>query len=326
MLTRRVFLLATMAAGFDPDTVGLAAEIYPSRTIKLIVPFPPGTASELISRIVADRLSSKFGHPIIVENRPGGAGGTVGAAAVASAEPDGYTLLVSPPGPLVTAGTLYKNLGYDPGSSFTPVAPLFSSPQLLAVHPSVPTQSIGELIVYCRSNPGRIAFASPGYGTQPHLLGDMFKATAGLDIVHVPYKGPAQAVTDLLAGQVQIYFESAPLILSHAVAGKLRVIAVAGQARIRQLPDVPTTIESGFPKLVGGYWAGVLAPSGTPRGIVDRLNVAINEAMQSPDVQVTLAKLGAEAMLGSPGEFALFIAAETQKWSAVIKAAGIKID
>ena len=213
MLTRRVFLLATMAAGFDPDTVGLAAEIYPSRTIKLIVPFPPGTASELISRIVADRLSSKFGHPIIVENWPGGAGGTVGAAAVASAEPDGYTLLVSPPGPLVTAGTLYKNLGYDPGSSFTPVAPLFTSPQLLAVHPSVPTQSIGELIVYCRSNPGRIAFASPGYGTQPHLLGDMFKATAGLDIVDVPYKGPAQAVTDLLAGQVQIYFESAPLIL-----------------------------------------------------------------------------------------------------------------
>jgi tripartite-type tricarboxylate transporter receptor subunit TctC len=160
MLTRRVFLLATMAAGFGPDTIGLTAEIYPSRTIKLIVPFPPGTASEVISRIVADRLSSKFGHPIIVENRPGGAGGTVGAAVVAGAEPDGYTLLVSPPGPLVTAGTLYKNLGYDPSSSFTPVASLFSSPQLMAVHPSVPAQSIGELISYCKSNPGRIGFAS----------------------------------------------------------------------------------------------------------------------------------------------------------------------
>jgi tripartite-type tricarboxylate transporter receptor subunit TctC len=326
MVTKRAILLALVAAGFGMCAGRLAAENYPKKTIKIVVPFPPGTPSEFFIRLLADRLSSKFGQAVIVENRPGGAGGTVGAAAVAGAEPDGYTLLASPPGPLTTAAALYKNLGYEPGKSFAPVALLFSSPQLLAVNPAIPARSLREFVDYVKGNPGKISIASPGYGTQPHLLAEMFKSMAGINVVHVPYKGPGPAVTDLLAGHVQVYFETAPVILPHADAGKLRILAVAGASRMAQLPTVPTTIESGFQNLTGGFWSGILAPAGTPASIVDQLNTAINEIMRSQDAQLALIKLGGEAKLGSPHDFAAFIAAETQKWSTIIKATGVKIE
>jgi tripartite-type tricarboxylate transporter receptor subunit TctC len=326
MLTRRrlLFALSTLALGVN---TGMAADgAYPVKTIRLIVPFPPGTNSEIAARIIADRLSAKFGQAVIIENRPGGAGGTVGAAAVANAEPDGYTLLVSPPGPLVTAGAIYKTLTYDPGTSFAPVALLFDSPQLLAVNASLPVKSVQDLVAYAKGNPWKVNFASPGHGTQPHLLGEMFKAVAEVSITHLPYKGPAAAVTDLLSGQVQMYFETAPLILPQAEAGKLRVVAVAAESRFAQLPDVPTTVESGFPTLVGGFWSGILAPAKTPALIVSQLNAAINEVMRSQEMQATLAKFGAQARVGTAQGFAAFIAAETRKWSAIIKAAGVQID
>jgi tripartite-type tricarboxylate transporter receptor subunit TctC len=326
MLTRRAFGLAIAAAGLGASHSGAAADTYPNRTIKLVVPFPPGTPSEFFIRLIADRLSARFGQAVVVENRPGGAGGTVGAAAVASATPDGYTLLASSPGPLVTAGSLYRNLGYDPSTSFAPVALLFSSPQLLTINPTVPAASLQELVAYAKARPGKISIASPGFGTQPHLLAEMFKAAAGIDIVHVPYKGPAGAITDLLAGQVQIYFETAPVVLPHAAAGKLKVLAVAGEVPLPQLPGVPTTAEAGFPTLVGGFWSGIVAPAGTPAGIVDRLNGAINEVMSSSEAEVGLTKLGGRAKLGSPQAFAAFIASERHKWSAIINAAGIKLE
>ena len=249
----------------------------------------------------------------------------MGAAAVAIADPDGYTLLASPPGPLVTAAAIYKNLGYDP-ATLVPVALLFNTPQLLAVHPSVPAASLHELVQHARARPGALNFASPGYGTQPHLLGEILKRSAGIDIAHVPYKGPAAALTDLLAGQVQIYFETSPLVLPQAQAGKLRVVAVAGNSRLNHLPDVPTTHESGFPHLLGGFWSGLVAPPGTPASIVEAINVTTNEAMRSAEVQSAIEKLGGSQQLGTPAEFGAFISAETRRWTEIIRVADVKLN
>src|ERR1700722_10064379 len=242
MLTRRALALAVAASATGFDIASFAAETYPARIIKVIVPFPPGVPSEIIYRLGADRLSTKFGQPVIIENRPGGAGGTVGAAFVANAEPDGYTLLASPPSPLVTAAALYKNLGYEPSSSFAPIALLFTSPELLVVNSALPAKSLQELVSYAKSKPGKISIASPGYGTQPHLLAEMLKSAAHIDIVHVPYRGNAAAVTDLLAGQVQAYFATPADVLPHVGGGKLRVIAVTDTVRFAPLPNVPTTV------------------------------------------------------------------------------------
>jgi tripartite-type tricarboxylate transporter receptor subunit TctC len=305
---------------------GSGAGAYPEHPITIVVPFPPGGNSDIIARLVADRLSSTFAQPVIVDHRPGGAAGTVGAKAVASAEPDGHTLLLSAPTTLVVAPAVYRNLGYDPAKSFAPIATLFSVPQLLAVNPLVPVQSLPDLVAYAKANPGKINFASPGYGTQPHLLGEMLRLATGIDIVHVPYKGPAQAVTDLLAGQVQMYFETVALLLPHVEAGKIKALAVADETRNAQLPAVPTTTESGFPKLQATFWAGILAPAGTPASIVDKLNAAINEILKSPDLQANLVKLSAKPKIGSPQDFAAFIAAERKKWTEVANAAGVKVD
>jgi tripartite-type tricarboxylate transporter receptor subunit TctC len=324
MLTKRALLATAIAAGCGMLAVSPApAQTYPSRPIKLIYPFAPG-GSDFVARILADRLSSSLGQPVIVENRPGGAGGTVGTKSVALAEPDGYTLLYCSPGPLVVAPSVYKNLGYDPVGSFAPIATIFSSPHMLVVHPGVPVRSMQELVAYAKANPGKINFASPGYGTLPHLLGEMFRSMSGGDIVHVPYKGAGATVADVLAGQVQIYFEYVTLLLPHIKAGNLRALAVADATRSPQLADVPTTIESGFPRLQSTFWSGVLAPAGTPASIVNRLNAAINEVLKSAEFAATLANLSARPKIGSPQDFAAFMAAETQKWAGVVDAGGIK--
>jgi len=203
---------------------------------------------------------------------------------------------------------------------------LFSVPQLLAVNPTVPVSSLQELVVYAKANPGKINFASPGYGTQPHLLGEMLKRKAGVNIVHVPYKGPAPAMTDLLAGQVQLYFETVALFLPHVRAGKAKPLAVTDETRSSDLPNVPTTVESGFPDLQATYWAGVLAPAGTPMPIVMKLNAAINEIVGSPGMQLNLDKISAKPKLGSPQEFAVFMAAQMRKWSEIVKAADVKVE
>ena len=325
MLTRRALALAVAASATGLNIASFAAETYPTRVIKVIVPFPPGVPSEIIYRLVAHRLSTKLGQPVIIENRPG-AGGTVGAAVVANAEPDGYTLLASAPSPLVTAAALYKNLGYEPSSSFAPIALLFTSPELLAVNSALPAKSLQELVSYVKSRPGRINFASAGYGTQPHLLGEMLKSAADIDIVHVPYKGNAAAITDLLAGQVQIYFATPADILPYIGGGQVRVIAVADAVRFLQLPDVPTTVESGFPSLTAKFWSGILAPAGTSATVVHQLNLAINEIMLAPEARLALNQIGGQAEPGTSQDFKAFITMETQKWSAIIKAIGVKID
>jgi tripartite-type tricarboxylate transporter receptor subunit TctC len=322
MLDRRS-LLAGLAVSAVAAPRTKAAQPYPSRPVKIIVPFPPGTPSEFVIRALAELLSEKFKQPFVIENRPGGAGGTVGAAAVATAEPDGHTLLASPPGPLVTAKAIFKNLAYDP-AMLVPVARLFESPTLLVVHPSLPVNSVEELVRHAKAHPRTIDFASPGFGTQPHLLGEMLKAAAGIEINHVPYSGPAAALRDVVAGHVKMCFETSTLIIPQAEAGTLRVLAAASEARIERLPAAPTMPESGYPHLTGGFWSGLVAPPATPAGIVAAINAAANEAMDSPKVSSALATLAARQRTGTPEQFRAFIAAETAKWGEVIRSAGIK--
>ena len=325
MSTKRVILGGLAALSFvSLVAVPASAQSYPSRLIKLVLPFPPGGPTDGAARLIAERLSASLGQTVVIENRAGGAGGPVGAQSVATAEPDGYTLLLTPPGPLVTAPLIYRNVGYDPVKDFAPVATIFSSPQVLVVNPAVPARSMQELVAYAKANPGKVSYASPGFGTQPHLLGEMLKLETGADIVHVPFRGSAPALTDLLAGQVQVFFDTVTFLLPHVESGKLRPLAIADVTRSAQCASVPTTIESGFPKLQGTYWTAVVAPAGTPPDVVNKLNVAINAITTSKEMAETLSKLSAKAKVGSPADVAAFMAAETRRWSEVIGAANIK--
>jgi tripartite-type tricarboxylate transporter receptor subunit TctC len=324
MLARRAFLSGGAA------TIGLCAtgqafaQSYPNRPIKLVLPFPPGGPTDGAARLIGERLSAALGQPIVIENRAGGAGGTIGAKAVATADPDGYTLLISAPGPLVTAPAIYKNAGYDPAKDFAPVASLFSSPQILVVNSAVPAKTMRELVDHAKANPGKISYASPGFGTQPHLLGELIRLKTGVDIIHVPFRGSAPAMTDLLAGQVQVFFDTTTFLLPHLESGHVRALAVADSTRSPQIPQVPTTGESGYPTVQGTFWTGVVAPAGTPADIVGKLNAAINAIVMSKEMGETLTKLSATPKVGTPAAFAAFMAAETKKWTEVIVAAGIK--
>jgi tripartite-type tricarboxylate transporter receptor subunit TctC len=326
-LTRRIVLAASVVASVGAFAAApAAAQTYPTRPVKIVVPFAPGGPTEFIIRLVADRLTGTLGQPFVIENRPGGAGGTVGAKSVASAEADGYTLLFSSPGPLVTAAAVYKNLDYDPIKSFDPIAMVIYAPQMVVVHPSLPATSLAELVNYAKRNPGKVTFGSSGYGTQPHMLGEMLKLAAGINIIHVPYRGAGQSVSDLLAGQVQMIFETTAILLPHVQGGRLRALAVAVATRSPLLPDVPTTAESGYPKLIASFWSGLLAPAGTPAPIVAKLNAAVNDILKSKEAQTGLERLSAEAKIGSPRDFAAFIAAETPRWAAIASETGIKVD
>jgi tripartite-type tricarboxylate transporter receptor subunit TctC len=324
---RRLDFLTTAAAfGVGISLVVPAiAQPFPSRPIKLIVGFPPGGPTDTVARIVGQWLSSSLGQPVIIDNRPGGAGGTSSLKAVAAAAPDGYTLL-SAAASMTISPAIYKNVGYDPIRSFAPVAMVASSSEILVVNLAVPAKSVSELVAYAKANAGKVHFGSPGFGTQPHLSGEFFKLRAGVNIVHVPYRGSAPAVSDLLAGQIQMMFGSAPNFLPLIEAGKLRALAMTGEERNPNMPDVPTMTKSGFPGFVTRYWNGVVAPAGTPHVIVDRLNAAIKEGLDSPDMQARLTKVGLEPTPMPPQAFAAFLASETQRWAAIVKQAGIKVD
>jgi tripartite-type tricarboxylate transporter receptor subunit TctC len=330
MITRLILLWAIAAPAVVAAGVCVfvsapaSAQTYPSRPVKVIVPFAPGGV-DVTARVVTERLSAALGQPFIVENRPGGAGGSVGAKAVASAEPDGYTLLFSTPGPSTIGPAINRNAGYVT-ANFSAVALVSMSPIMLVVNASLPVKSVPELIAYAKANPGKIHYASPGYGTQPHLLGEMLKGATGADIVHVPYRGSAPAITDLIAGQVQIYFDNVPNLLQHVAAGTLRALALTTSTRDPLYPQLPTMAESGQSGLLATYWNGVLAPAGTPPSVIARLNGAINQGLKSADTQAALRKLGAEPKSATPQEFGAFLAAEAQLWAAVAKAADIKVD
>jgi tripartite-type tricarboxylate transporter receptor subunit TctC len=325
-MPKRPLLLAALTVAFALRSMEVAsAQPYPTRLIKLVVPSPPGGPHEVVVRALAEQMSSALGQPVVVESRPGAAG-VIGSKAVAGAPSDGHTLLISAPGALVVAPSLYKNPGYDPASDLVPVATAFSSPQMLVVHPTFAVNSIRDIVAYAKANPGKLNYASPGYGTGPHLLGELFRITAGIDIVNVRYKGGAESVIGVLSGQTHIGFEIVPLFLGHIQAGKLKAIAVADATRSQKLPDVPTTIESGFPDLQSTFWLGIMAPAGTPPEIISKLNATINAIMTSKTLEASLESLGAKPKVGTPLEAGSFIASERKKWGDVVRAAGLSVE
>jgi tripartite-type tricarboxylate transporter receptor subunit TctC len=300
-----------------------AAQSYPDKPIKLIVPYPPGGPIDTTARVVAQQITLRVGQTV-VENRPG-AGATLGARSVATADPDGYTLLFGSSGSLAVAPALYSNAGYDSIKSFAPVATVALLPHVFVVAPEVPARTVAEFVAYAKAHPGKLNYGA-AIGTPPHLLGTLFKEKAGIDIVYVPYKGSAQSVTDLLGGQTQMTIDGLTGLYPLIRDGKLRALAIASAVRWRLLPEVPTLAESGYPDFVIDAWTGVVAPAGTPAEIVAKLNAAINAGLQSAEAKTSLEKISAVARLGTPADFAAFLADQMPKWAALVKVAGAKVD
>ena len=304
---------------------GAFAQAYPNHVIRLVVPFPAGGTTDILARAAAQKLTESLGQPVVVDNRPG-AGGNIGADVVAKSAPDGYTLLMGTVGTHAINPSLYTKMPYDHVKDFVPVVLVAGVPNVLVVNPSVPVNSVADLIKLAKSKPGAINFASSGSGTSIHLSGELFKTMAGVDMTHVPYKGSAPALTDLIGGQVQVMFDNLPSALPQIKGGKLRAIAVTSLKRAPVLPDVPTISESGLPGFEASSWFGVLAPAGTPAPIVARLNSEVNKWLQSPEAREQLLAQGAVAAGGTPEQFAAHIRSETEKWAKVVKASGAKVD
>lgn len=302
-----------------------SAQTYPSRPIRLVVPFPAGGTTDILAREVGQRLTLSFGQSVVIDNRPG-AGGNIGSDLVAKSAPDGYTLLMGTVGTHAINPSLYARMPYDNVKDFAPVILVASVPNVLEVTPSLPVNSVRELIKLAKEKPGQINFASSGSGTSIHLSGELFKTMAGVDMTHIPYKGSAPAITDLIGGQVQVMFDNLPSSLPQIKAGKLRALAVTSVQRAPALPDVPTIAESGLPGFEASSWFGVLAPAGTPPAIIARLNADLGQWLQSPDAREKLLAQGALAAGGSPEAFAAHIRAETEKWARVVKVSGAKVD
>jgi tripartite-type tricarboxylate transporter receptor subunit TctC len=320
-----VLLTAVITAIAAPFTFAQGAANYPTKPVRLVVPFPAGGTTDILARAVAQKLSEAWGQQVIVDNRPG-AGGNIGSDLVAKSKPDGYTLLMGTVGTHAINPSLYKNMPYDHVKDFVPVILVAGVPNVLVVNPSLPVHSVPELIAYAKANPGKLNFASSGNGTSIHLSGELFKAMTGVEMTHVPYKGSAPALTDLIGGQVQLMFDNLPSSLPFIKAGKLRALAVTSGARAAALPDLPTLAESGLPGFEASSWFGVLAPAGTPRDIVAKLNGAIAGWLASPEAKEKLLAQGAIAAGGAPEDFARHIGAETSKWAKVVKASGAHID
>lgn len=315
-------LLAACAAVLFSGFAG--AQDYPSRPVKIIVPFPAGGSNDIIARIVAQKLTERNGQNFLVENR-GGAGGNIGAEAVASAEPDGYILLLTAPPPLTINGSLYKKLPFDPAKAFAPVALIASVPIVLVVNPSVQAKNVGELIALAKAEPGSLNFGSSGIGSTNHLAGELLKSMAGIDIVHVPYRGAAPAMNDLLAGQIPFMFDNMPAVLPQVQGKAINAIAVAGVKRAETLPDVPTVAES-VPGFEASSWFGLVAPAKTPGPALAKLSSELETILKMPDVKKRLAELGAEPGTVFGDAFGQFMTDETAKWGKLVKASGATVD
>jgi tripartite-type tricarboxylate transporter receptor subunit TctC len=307
------------------SVVAASAEAYPTRPIKMIVPTPAGGPVDVIARLIGNYLASSLGQAVVIDNRPG-AGNTIGSKEAAQAEPDGYTLLYSSASGLVLAPLLQKNAGYDPLASYDPIVLVAQSSNLLVIHPSLPVNSVQELVAYAKANPGKVNFSSGGIGVLPHLIGEWFKSAASIDIVHVPYRGGGPSINDLLAGQVQMTFEGTSVLLPLIRSGKLRALATTSAKRISELPDLPTMAESGFPGFVSTSWTGLLAPVRTPRVVIDRLNTQINEGLDSLQLKSALATLSNQPLGGTPQDFTELIKRDIGKWEPIVKALGLKAD
>ena len=315
------FLIALLAFAVQ----GALAQGYPSKPIHLIVPFPPGGPTDIVGRLVAQKLSEGFGQPVVVDNRPG-AGGTVGSTAAAKAAADGYTLLYGSTSTLAIAPSLYHDLAYDPRSAFAPISLVSRGAIIAAVNAQVPARTLQEFIALAKKTPGTLSYASAGSGTPPHLAAELFKSIAGVDLLHVPYKGGAPAINDLVGGQVQAIFEGQVVLLPHIKSGRVRALAITGAKRDPALPDVPTFAQAGLPQYDAYFWSGLVAPGGTPADIVGKLNAVLVRALNTAEVREALLRQGLEPAGTTPAEFAAFIGSEVERWGRVAKASGAKVE
>lgn len=302
-----------------------SAQAYPDRPIKLVVPSPAGGPPDQIARLLSDKMAAALGQPVIVENRTGGAGGIIGAKSVATAEPDGYTLFMGSTSSLLIAPLIYKNAGYT-ATTFAPIARVAESTEMLALHPSVPANTLAELVSLAKSRPGALSYASAGVGTLPHLEGEFLKTAAQIEMVHVPYRGGGQALTGLLGGETQLFFSTLVQILPHVRDGRLKGLAVTSETRSPLAPELPTMVESGFDQFVTTSVNLIVAPPGTPIAIRRQVNQAAAAALTSPEVQQAFARLGAESRLGTPEDVAAYLIDAQRRWGRLIETARISID
>jgi tripartite-type tricarboxylate transporter receptor subunit TctC len=325
MATRRSVLTAFAGAALGSPAINPARAQgkYPERPIRMVVPFPPGGPIDTIARVMGQELSNRVGQ-VVVENRAGG-GSTIGTKDVAGAVPDGYTLMFGSSGSLAIAPALYSSLNVDPQKAFETVATVALLPHVFVVNDDVPAKTIGEFVAYAKANPGKINFGA-GLGTPPHLLSTLFKTKANIDVVYVPYTGSAQSVNDLMGGRTQFTIDGLTTLYPLIQAGKIRALAIARGERWPALPEVPTLVESGYPDFVVDAWTGIVAPAGTPANIINQLNAAVNEGLKSAAMQENLTKFSAIAKIGTPEDFRKFLADQTQRWSALVKLAGAKVD
>ncbi len=322
MIARRAVLSLLMAGAVSAPALA-QQQPYPTRAVRMIVPFTPGSPVDVVARLVAQHLTERLGQSVIVDNRPGG-GTTSGMKAAAVADPDGYTLLFQSSS-IVVAPAMYRNLDYDPLKAFEPVAAAAESHWVMVVPPSLPIHNVKELIEYARANPGQLNFGF-GQGTAPQLAGEWLKATSKISIASVPYRGGAQAITDMLGGRIHLNIGTTATLVPLIRQGKLRPIAFWGPVRHRDLPDVPTMMESGFPGLALSFWVGMVAPAGTSQEVVGRLNHDMQLILKSPEMTKALDRIGFEPMFGSTKEFSKFLADEAPKWAKIVETSGVKVE
>jgi tripartite-type tricarboxylate transporter receptor subunit TctC len=300
-----------------------AAQPYPNQPIRMIVPFTAGSPNDVVARLLVQQLTTRLGQSVVIDNRPG-AGTNAGTKAAASAEPNGYTLLFNSSS-MVVSPAMYKNPGYDPLKSFVPVANTVFGHWVTGIEKSIPANTVKEFIAHAKANPGKLAFGF-GQGTAPQLVGEWFKVKSGIDLISVPYKGGAQAVVDMIGGRIHLYIGTTATIMPHIRDGNIKAISVWSPTRYRELPKIPTMIESGYPGIALGFWAGLWAPAGTPAAIVKRINEATNDSLRSAEMKASLDKLGLEAVIQTPEQFGQFIRAEVPRWAEIVKISGVKGD
>ena len=324
-MNARTFIAAAICAAATLHAAGAAAQAWPAKPIRLMVPFPPGGSTDIVARIVAQKLSERLGQSIVIENR-GGAGGTLGTAVVAKAAPDGYTLTVASTSTHVVAPSVYTRLDYDPVKDFAPVSLMAVSPYLLVVTPSLPAKTLQELIALAKKQPGKLNYASAGVGSTTHLAMEMLKAVSGTFMLHIPYSGNGPAGTAVIGGQVEVLFGSLPALLPHAKSGRARALAVGTPKRSPALPEVPTVAESGYPGFDASLWLAIMAPAGTPQPILERLNREIVALVGAADTREALDKAGAEPLTSTPAELAAMIRDGVPKYAKIVKTAGVKAE
>lgn len=322
-MQRRTLLAAALAGAGLPAFAQDAAG-YPNKPLRMIVNFPPGGSLDVITRTVSQKLSEKFGQPVVVENRAG-AGGNIGAAAVATAAPDGYTLLSTPPGPLTINQFLYREMPYDP-AKLVPVMMVAAMPNVITARTGLPANSVRELIAYAKANPGKVTYGSQGNGSTSHLTGQMFATMAGVEMVHVPFKGEGPALNELLGGRLDLFMGNTASVMKFREGKQVKLLGVAGSKRTPMMPEVPANTEFGLPDFIASAWFAVSAPPGTPAPIVDKLNAALADILKMPDVRERFAAQGAEPLGGTPAEMNTFLSAERSRWKKVIDTANVKLD